>query len=85
MIQVVEANLTMGNPKHLDWEDANRQAISFTYSVSWHPSQIKFDDRFVKYLDSDFFEHKVASLLCIISVLISLDSLVLHLQLVHGI
>jgi len=33
--------------------------LSFTYSVSWSQTNIKFSDRFDRYLDRNFFEHQV--------------------------
>eukprot|EP01137_Pigoraptor_chileana_P017329 Opistho-2@75249 len=33
--------------------------IRFTYSVSWHPSDITFERRFDKYLDPNFFQHHI--------------------------
>ena len=34
--------------------------IPFTYEVVWKPSDIKFEDRFDKYLDPNFFQHRVS-------------------------
>lgn len=28
--------------------------------VKWHPSQVKFENRFDKYLDPNFFQHRVS-------------------------
>lgn len=33
--------------------------ISFSYDVTWKASAIKFEDRFDKYLDPGFFQHRV--------------------------
>ncbi|TPX31399.1 hypothetical protein SmJEL517_g05247 [Synchytrium microbalum] len=33
--------------------------VSFTYSVTWTPTTKLFENRFNKYLDSTFFEHKI--------------------------
>lgn len=33
--------------------------ITFTYSVSWKPSDTLFEDRFNRLLEASFFEHKV--------------------------
>lgn len=33
--------------------------IKFTYEVNWKPSTVKFEDRFDKYLDPNFFQHRV--------------------------
>lgn len=35
--------------------------IPFTYEVNWKPSPVKFEDRFDKYLDPNFFQHRVSS------------------------
>lgn len=36
--------------------------IKFTYEVNWKPSNVKFEDRFDKYLDPTFFQHRVSVL-----------------------
>ena len=33
--------------------------LEFTYSVSWEPSDIPYTERFDRYLDENFFEHKI--------------------------
>lgn len=33
--------------------------IPFTYEVNWKPSPVKFENRFDKYLDPTFFQHRV--------------------------
>lgn len=33
--------------------------IPFSYEVNWHKSDIKFDDRFDKYLNPNFFQHRI--------------------------
>ncbi|XP_052895317.1 transmembrane 9 superfamily member 3 [Anopheles moucheti] len=33
--------------------------IKFTYEVNWKPSSVKFEDRFDKYLDPNFFQHRI--------------------------
>lgn len=38
--------------------------IKFTYEVNWKPSTVKFEDRFDKYLDPNFFQHRVRFLFC---------------------
>lgn len=47
-----------GNPVELP---TNKQSmdIEFTYSVEWTPTDITFEDRFQRLLETDFFEHKV--------------------------
>ena len=53
--QVIGANLTSENPVLIQ-EGAE---LSFTYSVSWSQTNIKFSDRFDRYLDRNFYEHQV--------------------------
>lgn len=33
--------------------------IAFSYEVTWKPSTVKFEDRFDKYLDPSFFQHRI--------------------------
>ncbi len=35
------------------------QDLHFTYSVQWHATTRSFDTRFNRYLEYDFFEHKI--------------------------
>ena len=30
-----------------------------TFQVKWHPSKVDFNNRFDKYLDPNFFQHRV--------------------------
>ena len=53
--QIVDVNLTSEGRVKLE-PDAKLQ---FTYEVVWKESQIKFEDRFDKYLDPNFFQHRV--------------------------
>jgi transmembrane 9 superfamily protein 3 len=53
-------NVTSGNPIKLKWDNADLK-VAFTYSVSWKETVDTYEDRFSKYLDSEFFEHKVIS------------------------
>jgi transmembrane 9 superfamily protein 3 len=53
--QIVDVNLTSENKVKLE----PGAVISFTYEVSWKPSGVKFEDRFDKYLDANFFQHRV--------------------------
>ncbi|KAI8086354.1 uncharacterized protein BX664DRAFT_359893 [Halteromyces radiatus] len=46
------------NPILLDSKQPTIE-IEFTYSVEWQPTAIKFEDRFTRLLESDFFEHQV--------------------------
>ncbi|XP_071875643.1 transmembrane 9 superfamily protein member 3 [Bombus fervidus] len=53
--QIVDVNLTSENKVKLV-QDA---AISFSYEVNWKKSNVKFEDRFDKYLDPNFFQHRI--------------------------
>ena len=53
--QIVDVNLTSENKVKLE----PGAVISFTYEVSWKSSSVKFEDRFDKYLDANFFQHRV--------------------------
>lgn len=55
--QIVDVNLTSENKMKLV-KDAK---IPFTYEVNWKKSNVKFKDRFDKYLDPHFFQHRVSS------------------------
>ncbi|KAL1923231.1 uncharacterized protein VTP21DRAFT_9607 [Calcarisporiella thermophila] len=56
--KIIEVNLTSGKPVLLQLNDQPVD-VEFTYTVRWVQSDKKFEDRFEKYLDSDFFEHKI--------------------------
>lgn len=53
--RIVDIKLTNENRKLLTLGDK----IEFTYSVTFTPSTVKFEDRFDKYLDPTFFQHKI--------------------------
>lgn len=53
--QIVDVNLTSENKIRL----AEGVAIPFTYEVNWKKSSVKFEDRFDKYLDPNFFQHRI--------------------------
>lgn len=57
--QIVDVNLTSENKVKL----AQGAHISFSYEVNWKKSNVKFEDRFDKYLDPNFFQHRVNFLL----------------------
>jgi transmembrane 9 superfamily protein 3 len=57
--QIVEVNLVTTDPVVLPLNDNSAKKIKFSYSVEWTPTEAKFEDRFERYLDSEFFEHKV--------------------------
>jgi len=53
--QVVEVNLTSETRTKIKPEEK----IPFTYEVIWKKSNINFEDRFDKYLDPNFFQHRI--------------------------
>ncbi|KAJ3364370.1 hypothetical protein GGF32_001894 [Allomyces javanicus] len=59
--RIIHINLTNANPVLLDTNlgATGQQAIDFTYSLHFEPTTIPFRNRFDKYLDSSFFEHRV--------------------------
>jgi len=52
---IVDVNLSSEVKVKLE----NGIRIPFTYEVNWRPSNIKFEDRFDKYLDPNFFQHRI--------------------------
>lgn len=58
---IVDVNLTSEQKVKLEIG----AKIPFTYEVNWKISAVKFEDRFDKYLDPNFFQHRV-SLVCFI-------------------
>jgi transmembrane 9 superfamily protein 3 len=52
---IVEVNLTSENPIPIK----EGTSFTFTYSVKWLQSKRTFSTRFRKYLDYNFFEHKI--------------------------
>jgi len=52
---IVDVNLTSEGRAKLQLGDA----ISFTYEIIWKKSSTKFEDRFDKYLDPNFFQHRI--------------------------
>lgn len=53
--QIVDVNLTSESRQKLELG----AKIKFTYEVNWKKSGVKFEDRFDKYLDPNFFQHRV--------------------------
>ncbi|KAK2162514.1 hypothetical protein LSH36_97g06008 [Paralvinella palmiformis] len=53
--QIVDVNLTSEAKVRLQ----PNAKIPFTYEVKWHKSNVKFADRFDKYLDPNFFQHRI--------------------------
>jgi transmembrane 9 superfamily member 3 len=53
--RILEVNLTSENPVPIE---VGRK-LEFTYSVHWLQSDKPFERRFDRYLEYDFFEHKI--------------------------
>ena len=53
--QIIEVNLTSENPEVI----AKDKTYQFTYTVKWVKTDKPFEGRFDRYLEYDFFEHKV--------------------------
>merc|ERR1712071_341459 len=53
--QIVDVNLTSQNKVKIE----QGAIISFTFEVNWKSSNVKFEDRFDKYLDANFFQHRI--------------------------
>lgn len=53
--QIIEVNLTSENPEPI----VSGQSLAFTYTVKWTKTDKPFQGRFDRYLEDDFFEHKV--------------------------
>jgi transmembrane 9 superfamily protein 3 len=53
--RIVDVNLTSESKKQLQ----PNTKLEFSYEVIWKPSNAQFADRFNKYLDPGFFQHKV--------------------------
>ena len=53
--RIVDVNLTSESKVQLQ----PNTKLSFTYEVTWRSSPTPFTDRFDKYLDPGFFQHKV--------------------------
>lgn len=56
--QIVDVNLTSEARQKLELG----AKIKFTYEANWKKSNVKFEDRFDKYLDPNFFQHRVSFL-----------------------
>ncbi len=57
--RIVDVNLTSEQRVKL----VPGMTLQFSYEVAWKKSAIKFDDRFDKYLDPGFFQHRVGCFL----------------------
>jgi transmembrane 9 superfamily member 3 len=53
--RIIEVNLTSENPVPIE----EGQKLSFTYTVHWKKTTQPFESRFNRYLEYDFFEHKI--------------------------
>ena len=53
--QIIDVNLTQEHEQLLHVG----AKLSFTYEVNWRPSTVAFKDRFDKYLDPNFFQHRI--------------------------
>ncbi|VEL30309.1 unnamed protein product, partial [Protopolystoma xenopodis] len=53
--RIVDVNLTSGDKVALK----PGITLSFAYEVSWVPSRATFENRFDKYLDAEFFQHRI--------------------------
>jgi transmembrane 9 superfamily protein 3 len=53
--RIVDVNMTTEGKVLLK----SNAKVTFSYEVNWKPSLIKFDDRFDKYLDPNFFQHRI--------------------------
>lgn len=55
-VQIIHVNLTSTEPVALK----DGAAVAFTFAVNWLPTVTPFKSRFERYLDYNFFEHKVS-------------------------
>lgn len=53
--QIVDVNITSDDKVLL----TPTASLTFTYEIVWKKSDIKFEDRFDKYLDPNFFQHRI--------------------------
>lgn len=54
-VQIIHVNLTSTEPVALK----EGEEVAFTFAVNWLPTVTPFKSRFERYLDYNFFEHKV--------------------------
>ncbi|CEG68096.1 hypothetical protein RMATCC62417_04418 [Rhizopus microsporus] len=59
--QIISISLKHGNLVELKH---GLSSLTFTYSVTWNPTDVLFENRFERLLEADFFEHKVSSSIC---------------------
>ena len=62
--RIVDVNLTSESKSPIQ----PNTKIVFSYEVTWKPTNIDFADRFNKYLDPGFFQHKVNPMSLISSI-----------------
>lgn len=55
--QIIDVNLTSEDKVALSVS----KILNFTYEVIWKRTDTKFEDRFDKYLDHNFFQHRVSN------------------------
>lgn len=55
--KIVDVSVVVENKKLL----VPNQDLEFTYEVVWKPSNVPFEKRFEKYLDPNFFQHRVGN------------------------
>jgi len=53
--QIIDVNLTSEGKTKLKLGEE----LAFSYEVTWKRSSLKFEDRFDKYLDPNFFQHRI--------------------------
>jgi transmembrane 9 superfamily protein 3 len=53
--QIVDVNLTSEGRVKLEIG----KSVAFSYEVTWKPSKVNYEDRFDKYLDPTFFQHRI--------------------------
>lgn len=63
--RIVDVKLTTDNKQQL----VPGAKLKITYEVSWYSSTVEFKDRFNKYLDPTFFQHRVIISFFIFSLL----------------
>ncbi|CAO3589718.1 unnamed protein product [Absidia cylindrospora] len=55
--RIISVSLDQQDP--IDLEENTPAEITFTYSVSWRPTDTLFEDRFSRLLEASFFEHNI--------------------------
>ena len=52
---IIDVNMTSAGKVKLELGET----VDFTYEVNWKPTSVRFEDRFDKYLDPNFFQHRI--------------------------